>query len=77
MLSRATGDAPEVFSPKDYPYDPRQLELPLVWRVERRALWYPRKRLRCHRVLTEKVFPRQAQVLTVAEWAATLAPASA
>ena len=30
-----------------------------------------------HRVLTEKVFPRQAQVLTVAEWAATLAPTSA
>jgi nicotinamidase-related amidase len=27
-----------------------------------------------HRVLTEKVFPRQADVLTVAEWTATLAP---
>jgi nicotinamidase-related amidase len=26
-----------------------------------------------HRVLTEKVFPRQAEVLTVAEWAAQLA----
>jgi nicotinamidase-related amidase len=26
-----------------------------------------------HRVLTEKVFPRQAEVMTVAEWAATLA----
>ncbi len=27
-----------------------------------------------HRVLTEKVFPRQADVLTVAEWAATVSP---
>ena len=26
-----------------------------------------------HRVLTEKVFPRQAEVLTVADWAARLA----
>ncbi len=30
-----------------------------------------------HRVLTEKIFPRQAEVMTVAEWAATLAPRSA
>ncbi len=28
-----------------------------------------------HRVLTEKVFPRQAEVLTVDEWAASLAQA--
>lgn len=27
-----------------------------------------------HRVLTQKLFPRQATVMTVAEWAATLAP---
>ena len=27
-----------------------------------------------HRVLTEKVFPRQAEVTTVADWIATLAP---
>jgi nicotinamidase-related amidase len=30
-----------------------------------------------HRVLTEKVFPRQAEVLTVAEWAAQLADPAA
>jgi len=30
-----------------------------------------------HRVLTEKVFPRQADVLTVAEWTAQLTPAGA
>ena len=30
-----------------------------------------------HRVLTEKVFPRQAAVMTVAEWASTLAPSVA
>ena len=29
-----------------------------------------------HRVLTEKVFPRQADVLTVAEWTARLAQRS-
>jgi nicotinamidase-related amidase len=28
-----------------------------------------------HRVLTEKVFPRQAQVVTVADWVASLEPA--
>jgi len=31
-----------------------------------------RCRSRSHRVLLEKVFPRQADVLTVSEWAATL-----
>jgi nicotinamidase-related amidase len=30
-----------------------------------------------HRVLTEKVFPRQAEVLTVAEWAGRLGDESA
>jgi nicotinamidase-related amidase len=30
-----------------------------------------------HRVLTEKVFPRQAEVLTAAQWAERLTPASA
>ena len=28
-----------------------------------------------HRVLTEKVFPRQAEVLSVAEWQETFSPA--
>src|SRR5690348_18417336 len=30
-----------------------------------------------HRVLTEKVFPRQAEVVDVAAWAASLTPAGA
>jgi nicotinamidase-related amidase len=30
-----------------------------------------------HRVLLDKVFPRQAEVVDVAAWAASLAPASA